>query len=70
MNKTVFLKQEFRGKEYENSSLPLFIEIVGEGEKMVKYECEGYRFSQMENVYISKDMRNYPKHFVAQYYNI
>lgn len=68
MKKTVFLKQEFRGKKWENSSLPESIEIVGEGRSFIIYKNGEHEMKIEEDVFIAKDMFNYPKHFIEQYY--
>lgn len=65
--KKVFLRQEF---QWMKPNLPEFLEIVGEG-KRVEISSNGDTVKTTEeDVYITKDMRNYLKDRINEYYNI
>ena len=63
----VFLKQEF---QWMKPNMPEFLEIVGEGKHVEINNCGDSVKTTEEDVYITKDMRNYPQDRINEYYNI
>ena len=64
--KKAILKQEF---QQMNINLPESLEIVGEGKHVEISTCGNSVKTTEEDVYITNDMRNYPKDRIDEYYN-
>lgn len=52
-----------------NTNLPESLEIVGEGKHVEISTCGNSVKTTEEDVYITNDMRNYPKDRIDEYYN-